>query len=102
MLEEFVVDSNLRFLGKVTKNIPHQDDVEYWQLLPVVHEVEDFKADVDFNVVMTEKGDFVEVQGTGEERPFSRAAMDEMLRLAEAGIQHLTAVQKEAISTMSR
>lgn len=63
---------------------------------------EDSNADVDFNVVMTEKGDFVEVQGTGEERPFSRSAMNEMLRLAEAGIQDLTAVQKEAIATMSR
>ena len=63
---------------------------------------EDFKANVDFNVVMTEKGDFVEVQGTGEENPFSRASMEQMLGLAEAGIQQLTQIQKDAIATMTR
>lgn len=63
---------------------------------------EDFKANVDFNVVMTEKGDFVEVQGTGEENPFSRASMEQILGLAEAGIQQLTQIQKDAIATMTR
>jgi ribonuclease PH len=63
---------------------------------------EDFKADVDCNVVMTDKGEFVEVQGTGEEHPFTRKAMDEMLGLAEAGIQRLTVIQKEAIATLNK
>jgi len=63
---------------------------------------EDFKANVDCNVVMTEQGEFVEVQSTGEEHPFSRAALDQMLGLAEAGIQQLTVIQKEAIATLSR
>lgn len=63
---------------------------------------EDFKADVDCNVVMTDKGDFVEVQGTGEEHPFSRSAMDQMLGLASSGIQQLTLIQKEAISRLEK
>jgi len=62
---------------------------------------EDFKADVDCNVVMTDKGEFVEVQGTGEDHPFTRTALEEILGLAEAGIQRLTAIQKEAIATLS-
>ena len=53
---------------------------------------EDFRAEVDFNVVMTQEGEFVEMQGTAEGRPFSRSAMDEMLSLAEKGIScHLEA-----------
>jgi ribonuclease PH len=63
---------------------------------------EDFKADVDCNVVMTDKGEFVEVQGTGEDHPFTRTALEEILGLAEAGIQRLTAIQKEAIATLSK
>ena len=58
---------------------------------------EDYRANVDFNVVMTDKGDFVEVQGTGEEAPFSKEAMAQMLALAESGIQRLTEVQRAAI-----
>ncbi len=53
---------------------------------------EDFRAEVDFNVVMTQEGEFVEMQGTAEGKPFSRTAMDEMLTLAEKGIRcHLEA-----------
>ena len=53
---------------------------------------EDFRAEVDFNVVMTQEGEFIEMQGTAEGKPFSRSAMDEMLSLAEKGIQcHLEA-----------
>ena len=61
---------------------------------------EDFRAGVDFNVVMTDKGEFVEVQGTGEERPFSKSAMEQMLVLAESGIQRLTEIQRTAIAAM--
>ena len=63
---------------------------------------EDSKAHVDFNVVMTDKGEFVEVQGTGEEKPFSKSAMQEILDLAESGIQRLSKLQKEAIKGLSR
>ncbi len=58
---------------------------------------EDSKAKVDMNVVMTGAGAFVEVQGTGEEAPFTRQELDRMLSLAEAGIQELIARQKEAL-----
>lgn len=58
---------------------------------------EDSRAQVDFNVVMTGKGEFVEVQGTAEGRPFSREALDDLLHLAEQGIRQLLAVQKAYI-----
>lgn len=59
--------------------------------------IEDSNATVDMNVVMTEKGEFIEVQGTGEEKPFSRAELDELLNLAEKGIKHTIQAQKEAL-----
>jgi len=58
---------------------------------------EDSKAKVDMNVVMTGAGSFVEVQGTGEEAPFSRAELDRMLALAEEGIRKLIELQKETL-----
>lgn len=58
---------------------------------------EDSKAKVDMNVVMTGGGKFVEVQGTGEEAPFSREELNELLALAEAGIAELIVKQKEAL-----
>ncbi len=58
---------------------------------------EDSKAGVDFNVVMLDDGNLVEVQGTAEGSPFSRDDMDELLDLAEGGLQHLFALQKAAI-----
>ncbi len=59
---------------------------------------EDARAEVDFNVVMTEEGELVEVQGTGESHPFSRQAMDELLSLAGGGIRRLFDVQKAALA----
>ena len=59
--------------------------------------VEDYRAEVDFNVVMTDRGDFVEVQGTAEEGAFPRRTLDEVLSLAESGIHSLFDVQQEAI-----
>jgi ribonuclease PH len=64
-------------------------------LLDLTYE-EDASADVDFNVVMTGSGNLVEVQGTAEGEPFSREQLDEMLSLAADGIEHLTAIQREA------
>ena len=58
---------------------------------------EDRDAEVDFNVVMTEDGDFVELQGSGEENVFSSQQMTEMLALSRSGIQELIKLQKEAI-----
>ena len=64
-------------------------DVEY---------TEDSTCDTDMNVVMTGSGGFVEVQGTAEGEPFSRAEMDRLLALAEQGIRHLVALQKQALA----
>lgn len=61
---------------------------------------EDATAEVDFNVIMTSNGDLVEVQGTAETRPFSRAHMDEILNLAEAGIKELFDIQQSVIREM--
>ena len=58
---------------------------------------EDSGCDTDMNVVMTGRGGFVEVQGTAEGEPFSRAEMDALLALAGAGIAELVALQKQAL-----
>ena len=63
---------------------------------------EDSRADVDFNVVGTDKGTFVEVQGTAEGRPFDRAAMDGLMDLATAGLDTLFAAQAEVLATVRR
>lgn len=60
---------------------------------------EDSQCDTDMNVVMTESGDFVEVQGTAEKKPFSRQEMEKLLNLAEHGIQQLFMKQRQARST---
>ena len=57
---------------------------------------EDVAADVDMNVVMTASGRFVEVQGTAEEQPFSKAEMQKMLTLAEKGVSKLLELQLSA------
>jgi len=58
---------------------------------------EDSQAAVDFNIVMTSKGEFVEVQGTAEGKPFTRQSIDDLLALAEKGIQQLFTVQQEVL-----
>jgi ribonuclease PH len=58
---------------------------------------EDAGADVDFNVVMTGSGDFVEVQGTAEGAPFTRGDLDALLDLSGSGIAELTKIQHEAL-----
>lgn len=58
---------------------------------------EDSRAQVDMNVVMTGSGKFVEVQGTAEEYPFTRAELDELLAYAEKGIKDLIDQQKAII-----
>ena len=68
-------------------------------LLDLCYE-EDSRASVDFNIVMTDTGDFIEVQGTAEDGAFSRGQMDEMLTMAESGIRHLMEAQRRAIATL--
>ena len=58
---------------------------------------EDFNAAVDFNVVMTGQGEFVEVQGTAEGKPFSKQAIDDILSVAEKGIRQLFEVQQTVL-----
>lgn len=60
---------------------------------------EDSTAKVDMNVIMTEKKEFVEVQGTGEEAPFSRTELMKLLELAEKGNTELIEMQKEALGS---
>ncbi|MFC9777793.1 ribonuclease PH [Paenibacillus chitinolyticus] len=62
---------------------------------------EDSQAHVDMNVVMTGTGKFVEVQGTGEEAPFSREELNTLLALAEGGINTMVEEQKKALGRVS-
>src|SRR4029077_9678750 len=59
---------------------------------------EDSNADVDMNIVCTGEGKFIEIQGTAERDPFSRVQMDEMLLLAEKGINELFTIQRYALN----
>jgi len=56
---------------------------------------EDSTAEVDMNVVMTESGKFIEIQGTAEANPFSDAELKAMLKLAKRGIKQLIKIQKK-------
>jgi ribonuclease PH len=59
----------------------------------------DSKADVDMNVAMNHKGDFIEVQGTGENGTFNRKQLDAMLKLAAKGTRQLMTIQRKAVAT---
>jgi ribonuclease PH len=71
------------------------DDVE---LLDLAY-LEDRDADVDFNLVMTGSGQFIEVQGSGEEATFSRSQLDRLLKLGKIGIDAVTQRQRQALGT---
>src|SRR5579871_2035682 len=58
---------------------------------------EDSQADVDFNVVMTASGKFVEIQGTAEREPFTRLQLEELLKLADKGIRQVLQAQSKAL-----
>ncbi|MBU0650425.1 ribonuclease PH [bacterium] len=58
---------------------------------------EDSSAEVDMNIIMTGKGDFVEIQGTAEKRAFSKKEMNEMMKLAEKGVKELVDMQKAVL-----
>ncbi len=59
---------------------------------------EDSNADVDMNIVCTGAGKFIEIQGTAEREPFTREQMDEMLALAEIGVNKLFEIQRSALN----
>jgi ribonuclease PH len=84
------------------KELPLRDSVAaisvgVFQGTPVLdlNYAEDSKADVDMNIVMVGKGQFVEVQGTGEGGTFSETQMTSLLKLAKKGIKELQAIQKK-------
>ncbi len=62
---------------------------------------EDSKAKVDMNLVMTGSGQFVELQGTGEESPFSREELDSLLQIGEQGIRDIIAYQQEVLGPIA-
>jgi ribonuclease PH len=63
---------------------------------------EDSRAQVDFNVVGTDVGTYVELQGTAEGRPFDRPAVDQLLDLASLGLEQLFAAQAQTLATVRR
>jgi ribonuclease PH len=63
---------------------------------------EDSKAEVDFNVVSTDAGRYVELQGTAEGKPFERSDVDRMLDIAAIGLEKLFAAQAEAFASVKR
>lgn len=69
------------------------------KLLDLCYE-EDFRAGVDFNIAMTDQGQFVEVQGTAEGKPFSREAMNDLLSLGQKGIRQLFEIQKATLAEL--
>jgi ribonuclease PH len=73
--------------------------VHDYQVLDLCYD-EDCNAAVDFNVVMTSQGDFVEVQGTAEGKPFPKKTIDSLLSLAEKGIKQLFEIQKAALEKL--
>ena len=62
---------------------------------------EDSTCQVDMNLVMTDRGEFIEIQGTGEESPFSKVQLQEMMELAEKGIRELIEIQKRSLGEIA-
>ncbi len=88
LIESFPVKDYLAAISVGIVNGEAILDLEY---------LEDSQAEVDMNIVMTGQGEFVEIQGTAEGKPFSRPQMDQLLDLAAAGIKELIAIQKDII-----
>ncbi|OPJ56308.1 ribonuclease PH [Alkalithermobacter paradoxus] len=63
---------------------------------------EDSNAQVDMNIVMTNKGEFVEIQGTGEEFPFTKEELDSLIDLGQIGNRNLIKAQREALGDISK
>ena len=60
--------------------------------------LEDSSAETDMNFVMTESGQYIEIQGTGEEGDFSRSELLDMMNVADTGIKELIKMQKKALA----
>ena len=58
---------------------------------------EDSKAEVDMNIIMTGRGNLVEIQGTAEKRPFSKKDLDHMMLVAKSGIEEIVSIQRKIL-----
>ncbi len=61
---------------------------------------EDYRAEVDMNIVRTGRGQFIEVQGSAEHKPFERATLDTLLDLADRGIRELVGMQRDLVGAL--
>jgi ribonuclease PH len=97
---------NMKGMGLIS-NIPLKNAVaatsvgiiRSYMMLDLCYE-EDSQAEVDFNVVMTDQGLFVEVQGTAENKPFSDDSLKGLIDLAGGGIKQLFEIQKDAVQKL--
>lgn len=80
------------FVAAISVGISHESE----PILDLCYE-EDSQAIVDMNVVMTGEGKFIEIQGTGEGRPFSQAELSSLLQLGEKGCRELISYQKDIL-----
>ncbi len=87
-LNEFPISS---YLGAISVGVYNGKSI-----LDLCYE-EDSKAFVDMNIVMNDKGEFVEIQGTGEESTFTRKELNELLDLGEKGILELIEMEKQIL-----
>ena len=71
-------------------------EVENQELLDLCY-IEDSAAEVDMNVIMTDKGEFIEIQATGEKTSFDKKQLDILLNLAQTGIDQLIQIQKDVL-----
>ncbi|WP_102345355.1 ribonuclease PH [Bacillus sp. Marseille-P3661] len=94
---------------KAVKQLPIKDflaatsvgiDPELEEILDLNY-IEDSKAKVDMNIIMTGQGEFVELQGTGEEATFSAAQLQRLLALGEKGVKELIELQKDALGNIA-
>lgn len=96
MMEEEIIDEwPLRGYVAATSIGVNQGEV----ILDLCYE-EDSAAEVDMNIVMTDKGEMIEIQGTGEERPFTKEEFGKLLELGEEGIYKLIGIQKEVLDAL--
>ena len=84
-----------RFLSAISVGVVNEESV-----LDLCYE-EDSNAKIDMNIIMTDNGEFVEIQGTGEESPFTREELNELMRLGEIGNKELIKAQKDVLGEVA-
>jgi len=86
------------FVSAVSVGIVGTDDGD--QIVLDLPYAEDSVAKVDMNIVMTDQGEYIEVQGTGEDAPFRQSQLDEMILLAAKGCRELNKIQREILGDL--